>query len=158
MCASTVMYCWNMIELKAKMIELTCHSNACTASCPLPTIGIWLWYHPAPCTCAWLCRPRTTDRLALARYSIEQPHTSEGISSWWCGCDLFRPLSAAIFAALEPSRHQPSIFFIFVQIWVQMPTFIVQARIAAPFFVWGLVQNLGIWAFYHTPSEKCQFR
>ena len=35
---------------------------------------------------------------------------------------------------------------------------IVQARIAAPFFVWGLVQNLGIWAFYHTPSEKCQIR
>jgi len=36
--------------------------------------------------------------------------------------------------------------------------FILQARLAKPFFVSGLVQYLGIWAFYHTPSAKCQIR
>jgi len=36
---------------------------------------------------------------------------------------------------------------------------ILQARIAAPFFVSRLVQNLGIWAFYHTSqTSKSQFR
>jgi len=37
--------------------------------------------------------------------------------------------------------------------------FILKARLAEPFFVSGLVQNLGIWAFYHTSQRsKSQFR
>ena len=36
-------------------------------------------------------------------------------------------------------------------------TLIPKARIAAPFFVCGLVRDLEIWAFYHTPNAFFPF-
>jgi len=36
---------------------------------------------------------------------------------------------------------------------LDVTVFILQARIAAPFFVSGLVRDFGIWAFYYTPSK-----